>query len=90
MRYLCYKNQLPLGEIFYYYYEDNKIEKIKSIIKQNNHNSTQVSCKFLRNSIIPDEDTKQFDDGIGNLPIIVKKLLKLFNQRSCLQFLCRI
>ena len=46
------------GEIFYYYYEDNKIEKIKSIIKQNNHNSTQVSCKFLRNSMTRDEHRK--------------------------------
>ena len=46
------------GEIFYYYYEDNKIEKIKSILKQNNHNSTQVSCKFLRNSMTRDEHRK--------------------------------
>ena len=46
------------GEVFYYYYEDNKIEKIKSIIKQNNHNSTQVSCKFLRNSMTRDEHRK--------------------------------
>ena len=46
------------GEIFYYYYEDNKIEKIKSIIKQNIHNSTQVSCKFLRNSMTRDEHRK--------------------------------
>ena len=46
------------GEIFYYYYEDNKIEKIKSIIKQSNHNSIQVSCKFLRNSMTRDEHRK--------------------------------
>ena len=43
------------GEIFYYYYEDNKIEKIKSIINQNNHNSPRVSCKFLKNSMTRDK-----------------------------------
>ncbi len=46
------------GEIFYYYYKDNRIEKIKSIIKQKKHNSTRVSCKFLRNSMTRDEHRK--------------------------------
>ncbi len=46
------------GEIFYYYYEDNKIEKIKSIIKRNNQDRTQVSCRFLRNSMTRDEHRK--------------------------------
>ena len=46
------------GEIFYYYYEDNKIEKIQSIIKQCNLYNPQVSCKFLKNSMTRDEHKK--------------------------------
>jgi len=46
------------GEIFYYYYEDNKIEKIQSIIKQDTFNNPKVCCKFLKNSMTRDEHKK--------------------------------
>ena len=35
------------GEVFYYYYEENKIEKIKNIINQKYKKSLNMKCKFL-------------------------------------------
>ncbi len=43
------------GEIFYYYYEDNKIEKIKNILNKKNNNDIDVKCKFIKNSMTKDE-----------------------------------
>ncbi len=46
------------GEIFYYYYENNKIEKIINIINQNIKITSNVKCKFIRNSMTKDEHKK--------------------------------
>ena len=43
------------GEIFYYYYEDNKIEKIRNIINKKNNIDMGVKCKFIKNSMTKDE-----------------------------------
>jgi anthranilate synthase component 1 len=43
------------GEIFYYYYEDNKIEKIRNIINKKNNINIGVKCKFIKNSMTKDE-----------------------------------
>ncbi|MDC0227004.1 anthranilate synthase component I family protein [Alphaproteobacteria bacterium] len=46
------------GEIFYYYYEDNKIEKIRNIINKKNNIDMGVKCKFIKNSMTKDEHRK--------------------------------
>ena len=45
------------GEVFYYYYEENKIEKIRHIIKQNVKN-LNIQCKFLNDSMTKDQHKK--------------------------------
>ena len=46
------------GEVFYYYYEENKIEKIKNIIKQKLKKSLNIKCKFLNDSMTKDQHKK--------------------------------
>ena len=46
------------GEIFYYYYEDNKIEILKDILKQTNKFNKNVHCKFLKNSMTKEDHRK--------------------------------
>ena len=46
------------GEIFYYYYEDNKIEILKDILKQNNELNKDVDCKFIKNSMTKEDHRK--------------------------------
>ena len=46
------------GEIFYYYYEDNKIEILKDILKQNNKFNKNVDCKFIKNSMTKEDHRK--------------------------------
>ena len=46
------------GEIFYYYYEDNKIEILKDILKQTNKFNKNVDCKFIKNSMTKEDHRK--------------------------------
>ena len=46
------------GEIFYYYYEDNKIETLKDILKQTNKFNKNVDCKFIKNSMTKEDHRK--------------------------------
>ena len=46
------------GEVFYYYYEDNKIEILKGILKQNNKLNKDVDCKFIKNSMTKEDHRK--------------------------------
>ena len=46
------------GEVFYYYYEDNKIEILKDILKQNNKLNKDVDCKFIKNSMTKSDHRK--------------------------------
>ena len=46
------------GEIFYYYYEDNKIEILKDILKQTNKFNKNVECKFIKNSMTKEDHRK--------------------------------
>jgi len=46
------------GEIFYYYYEDNKIEILKDILKQNNKFNKNVDCEFIKNSMTKEDHRK--------------------------------
>ena len=46
------------GEIFYYYYEDNKIEILKDILKQTNKFNKNVYCKFIKNSMTKEDHRK--------------------------------
>ena len=46
------------GEIFYYYYEDNKIEILKDILKQTNKLNKDVDCKFIKNSMTKEDHRK--------------------------------
>ncbi|MDA7546618.1 anthranilate synthase component I family protein [Alphaproteobacteria bacterium] len=46
------------GEIFYYYYEDNKIENLKDILKQTNKFNKNVDCKFIKNSMTKEDHRK--------------------------------
>ena len=46
------------GEVFYYYYEDNKIEILKDILKQNNKLNKDVECKFIKNSMTKEDHRK--------------------------------
>jgi anthranilate synthase component 1 len=46
------------GEVFYYYYEDNKIETLKDILKQNNKLNKDVDCKFIKNSMTKEDHRK--------------------------------
>ena len=46
------------GEIFYYYYEDNKIETLKDILKQTNKFNNNVDCKFIKNSMTKEDHRK--------------------------------
>ena len=46
------------GEVFYYYYEDNKIEILKDILKQNNKFNNNVDCKFIKNSMTKEDHRK--------------------------------
>ena len=46
------------GEVFYYYYEDNKIEILKDILKQNNKFNKNVDCKFIKNSMTKEDHRK--------------------------------
>ena len=46
------------GEIFYYYYEDNKIEILKDILKQINKSNKNVDCKFIKNSMTKEDHRK--------------------------------
>ncbi|MDC0549853.1 anthranilate synthase component I family protein, partial [Alphaproteobacteria bacterium] len=46
------------GEIFYYYYEDNKIEILKDILKQNNKLNKNVDCEFIKNSMTKEDHRK--------------------------------
>lgn len=46
------------GEIFYYYYEDNKIEILKEILKQTNKFNKNVDCKFIKNSMTKEDHRK--------------------------------
>ena len=46
------------GEIFYYYYEDNKIEILKDILKQTNKSNKNVDCKFIKNSMTKEDHRK--------------------------------
>ena len=46
------------GEVFYYYYEDNKIEILKNILKQNNKFNKNVDCKFIKNSMTKEDHRK--------------------------------
>ena len=46
------------GEVFYYYYEDNKIEILKDILKQNNKFNKSVDCKFIKNSMTKEDHRK--------------------------------
>ena len=46
------------GEVFYYYYEDNKIEILKDILKQNNKLNNDVDCKFIKNSMTKEDHRK--------------------------------
>jgi len=46
------------GEIFYYYYEDNKIEILKNILKQTNKFNKNVDCKFIKNSMTKEDHRK--------------------------------
>ena len=46
------------GEVFYYYYEDNKIEILKDILKQNNQFNKNVDCKFIKNSMTKEDHRK--------------------------------
>ena len=39
------------GEVFYYYYEDNKIEVIKNILKKEIKSKKDVECEFVNNSM---------------------------------------
>ena len=43
------------GEIFYYYYEENRIEEIKSILNQSYQFKKGVKTKFLKDSMTKDE-----------------------------------
>ena len=46
------------GEVFYYYYEDNKIEILKDILKQKNKFNKNVDCKFIKNSMTKEDHRK--------------------------------
>ena len=46
------------GEVFYYYYEDNKIEILNDILKQNNKFNKNVDCKFIKNSMTKEDHRK--------------------------------
>ena len=46
------------GEIFYYYYEDNKIQILKDILKQTNKFNKNVDCKFIKNSMTKEDHRK--------------------------------
>ena len=46
------------GEVFYYYYEDNKIEILKDILKQTNKFNKNVDCKFIKNSMTKEDHRK--------------------------------
>ncbi|MDG1981589.1 MAG: anthranilate synthase component I family protein [Alphaproteobacteria bacterium] len=46
------------GEVFYYYYEDNKIKILKDILKQNNKFNKNVDCKFIKNSMTKEDHRK--------------------------------
>jgi len=46
------------GEVFYYYYEDNKIEILNDILKRNNKFNKNVDCKFIKNSMTKEDHRK--------------------------------
>jgi anthranilate synthase component 1 len=46
------------GEIYYYYYEDNKIEILKDILKKTNKFNKNVDCKFIKNSMTKEDHRK--------------------------------
>ena len=46
------------GEVFYYYYENNKIEILKDILKQNNKFNKNIDCKFIKNSMTKEDHRK--------------------------------
>jgi len=46
------------GEVFYYYYEENKIEILKDILKQNNKFNKNIDCKFIKNSMTKEDHRK--------------------------------
>jgi len=46
------------GEIFYYYYEDNKIEILNDILKQTYKFNKNVDCKFIKNSMTKEDHRK--------------------------------
>ena len=43
------------GEVFYYYYEENKVEILKNIIKQEIKFKKNVKCEFIKNSMTKNE-----------------------------------
>ena len=43
------------GEIFYYYYEDNKIDILKAILNKKNNINENIECEFTGNSMNKEE-----------------------------------
>ena len=39
------------GEVFYYYYEENKVEVVKNILKEEIKSKKDVECEFVKNSM---------------------------------------
>ena len=43
------------GEVFYYYYEENKVEVVKNILKEEIKSKKDVECEFVKNSMTKNE-----------------------------------
>ena len=46
------------GEVFYYYYEENKIEILEGILKEQTKINRDVNCKFIKNSMSKEDHKK--------------------------------
>ncbi|MDC0093075.1 anthranilate synthase component I family protein [Alphaproteobacteria bacterium] len=46
------------GEVFYYYYEENKVEVVKDIIKEEIKSKNDVECEFIKNSMTKNDHKK--------------------------------
>ena len=46
------------GEIFYYYYEKNKVDLIKNIIREETKSNKGVECAFIKNSMSKNDHKK--------------------------------
>ena len=46
------------GEVFYYYYEENKVEVVKNILKEEIKPKKDVECEFVKNSMTKNDHKK--------------------------------